>query len=77
MFIIRYSTLVSRLIKYYADSHNVDEDMVSITACGGAFWDGYSGGIALRYVSKEINYIINYVASRKIKCKIHYLQLRG
>ena len=51
MFIIRYSTLsvdISKLIKYYTDHHEVDEDSRTISAQGGSSTRRSEAGITFR-----------------------------
>ena len=74
MFIIRYPTLVSRLIIYYTDDHNVNEDITAITSYGGN-WDWASGsGITMRFMTGTPSSSASNVASRRrhLKMFIHY-----
>ena len=66
MFITRHPTSsvdISKLIKYYTDEHNVNEDITAITSYGG-LWDWASGaGIIMRFMTGTPSSASN-VASR-------------
>ena len=51
-----------KLIIYYTDEHDVDEDWVTLTVQGGAYPQGISDGMSERYLNLIPSQISNYVA---------------
>lgn len=67
--IIHYPTSsvdISKLIIYYADFHNADEDLTTITAHGGYQAHGNQAGIAYRTLLSIPSNSQDSVASKKI-----------
>ena len=64
MFIIRYSTLVPRLIICYTDGHEVDEDETNIV-CHDTMWTyENTAGFMRRNLSDPANSVYDAYASR-------------
>jgi len=67
MFIIHYPTSsvdISKLIKYYTDNHDVDENVRSVTEQSGYWGYGTDVGIAFRYMCNDPLSADNTVASK-------------
>ena len=71
MFVIRYPTLVSRLIIYYTVYHNVDEDVLTIQLHGGNWSHENMVGVMYRQMVDPPAGAGPHVALKN-KCKIHY-----
>lgn len=55
-----------KLIKYYTDTHNVDEDSITVSYHGGRWQNGRPVGIALRELLDNPTLISDVVASSNI-----------
>ena len=51
--------------KYYTDLHDVDEELMSISAQGGRWGHADGAGIATRYMNRSPTYVADLVASKK------------
>ena len=72
--IIRYPALsvdISKLIKYYTDRHDVDEDMTAIVNYGGGRTHGTNGGVTCRSADNPPD-LLDFVASSDISKLIIY-----
>ena len=68
IFIIQYPTSpvdISKLISYYTDSHDVDEDMRIIPIHGGRWIGGITAGVFDRAMDDAPDHDTYIVASRK------------
>ena len=61
--------------RYYTDSHNVDEDMMSITDQGGRWLEGSWGGIVQRDMCSIPSTISDIVASKNISFTLPFLMM--
>ena len=58
------SSNISKLIKYYTDTHDVDEDSRTFTIQGGCWLDQNQAGTPQRYMWYATTTALSYVASR-------------
>ena len=58
--------LVDLHLKYYTDYHDVDEDVRTISGCGGQWVFTIRTGVTSRYMDDSSSTISNTVASRLI-----------
>ena len=56
-----------KLIKYYTDGHDVDEDKTTISGCGGQWVFTIRTGVASRYMDDSSSTISHTVASSSIQ----------
>lgn len=69
MFIFHYPTLsvdISKLIKYYTDYHDVDEDRTTICDQGG-YWNLNPAGVTCRILNDLFTDVFDTVASSNVK----------
>jgi len=58
---------ISRLIIYYTDYHDVDENARNIAGCGGDMFSGNAIGVTFRDMNNISTNISTYVASSDIR----------